>query len=92
MNKFHIIKQLRFNSDSILTIRGEDAILATTDFSETYIKKKKYGRFTIQKNCILVFSWTDDKFRNIEVNTVLSITPLSQVLQNKSPEIIIDGS
>ena len=92
MNKFHIIKQLRYNGDSTITLKGEDAILATTDFSTKYIKKKKYGRFTIQKNCILVYSWTDDKFRNIEVSSVLNIKALSLTLQNKPPEVLRNGT
>ena len=91
MNKFHAIKQLRFNNDSIISLKGEDAILATTDFSTKYIKRKKYGRFPMLKDSILVYSFTDDKFRNINTNTILHIQPLSAVLQNKSPEILIDG-
>ena len=87
MNKFHVIKQMRFNGDSTLTLRGEDAIMATTDFSSRYIKRKKYGRFTMLKNCILVYSWTDDKFRNVEVNSIIGIQPLSALLQNKAPEV-----
>ncbi len=91
MNKFFMLKQLRFNGDSILTLRGEDAILATTDFHNKYIKSKRYGRFTIQKNCILVYSWTDDKFRNIDAKLVADVKPLSGVLRNISPEIILDS-
>jgi hypothetical protein len=91
MNKFHIVKQLRANGDSILTLRNEQSILATTDFSARYIKRKKSQRFTIQKDCILLFSWTDDGFKNIKVNEIRQITPLSAVLKNPSPEIKIDA-
>ena len=76
------------NGDSILTITNEDAILATTNFSEKYIRNKKYGKFKIKKNCILVFSWTEDKFRNVEVPSVRSITALGTILRNPSPEIL----
>ena len=92
MNKFQIIKALKNNSDSIITLFGDkEAICATTDFSERYIKRKRSQRFTILKYCILLFSWTDDKFRNIKIRDVKSITPLAALLRNPSPEIIIDG-
>lgn len=92
MNKFQIVKQLRNNGDSIITLKGDkEAILATTDFSAKYIKKKKSQRFTILKDCILLFSWTDDMFKNVKISDIKSITPLSAVLKNPSPEIKIDA-
>lgn len=92
MNKFQIVKALKNNGDSILTLHGDkEAILATTDFSARYIKRKKSQRYTIQKDCILLFSWTDNKFRNVGVREIKSILPLSVVLKNPSPEIKVDA-
>ena len=91
MNKFQIIKLLRENNDSIIDIAGNDSICATIDFSSKYIKNKRLQRRSITKNSILVFSWTDDNFRNIEVKSVKKIIPLSNILNNESPEIIVDG-
>ena len=91
MNKFQIVKQMRNNGDSILVIAGKDAILATLDFSERYIKRRKSQRFTIQKNCILLFSWTDNTFKNIPTGDIRSVTPLSKLLNNPSPEIKLDA-
>lgn len=92
MNKFQIVKQLRNNGDSILTLHGDkEAALVTTDFSARYIKRKRSQRFTIQKECILLFSWTDDGFKNIKVKDIKQVTPLSAVLKNPSPEIKIDA-
>lgn len=92
MNKFQIVKQLRNNGDSIITQRGDkDAIMVTTDFSARYIKRKKSQRFTILKDCILLFSWTDDGFKNVKVSDIKQITPLSAVLKNPSPEIKVDA-
>ena len=92
MNKFQIVKALRNNGDSILTLHGDkEAILATTDFSARYIKRKRSQRFTILKDCILLFSWTNDSFKNIKVRDIKSIMPLSAVLKNQSPEIKIDA-
>jgi len=86
MNKFHILTYMRKNGDSILTLKDEDGIVATTDFSTKYIRDKKYGRFTIKKNQILVFSWTDDRFRNLEVDIIRNIKALSSLLGNKRDE------
>jgi len=82
MNKFHILNFMRKNGDSILTLPDNEGILATTDFSAKYIRDKKYGRFVIKKNQVLVFSWTDDKFRNLEVETIKNIKPLAALLRN----------
>ena len=76
MNKFQIVKALRNNGDSIISMFGDkEAILATTDFSARYIKRKKSQRFTIQKDCILLFSWTDNGFKNIKIRDIKSIRP-----------------
>ena len=69
MNKFSCIKILKNNGDSILTLDAEPDVCATIDFSTKYIRDKRYGRYALEKNAILVFSWTDDKFRNIEVKS-----------------------
>lgn len=92
MNKFEIVKKLRANGDSIITVKGkDDGKLVTTNFAEPYIKSKRAKRFTIQKDSILLFSWTDDKFENIKVRDIRTITPLSSILKNTSPEIKVDG-
>ena len=82
MNKFQVLNLMRTNGDSVLTLLGDSDIVATTDFSNKYIKKKKFGKFTIQKDCILLYSWTDDKFRNIEFKKIKVIKPLSSILGN----------
>lgn len=74
---------MRKNGDSILTLKDDDDIVATTDFSTKYIRDKKYGRFIIKKNQVLVFSWTDDKFRNLEVEIIRNIKGLHTLLGNK---------
>ena len=86
MNKFSCIKILKNNGDSILTLDAEPDVCATIDFSTKYIRDKRYGRYAIEKNAILVFSWTDDKFRNIEVKNIKSIKPLSDILRNEGRE------
>lgn len=84
MNKFQVLKLMEANGDSTLTLRGEPDIVATIDFQERYIKRKRYGKYPIEKQSVLVFSWTDDKFRNINVENIKSIKPLSATLENPS--------
>ena len=86
MNKFHILKMMNYNGDSTLVLKDEPAIVATIDFDTRYIKRKKYGRYPINKNAILMFSWTDDKFRNVEIEKIKSIKPLSAILNNVRSE------
>ena len=86
MNKYHILKMMQNNGDSILTLKGEEDIVATTDFDNKYIRRKKYGRFPIIKNAILMFSWTDYKFRNISIDIIRNIKPLSSILNNLRSE------
>ena len=84
MNKFSCLKIMQNNGDSVLTLKDDDDIVGTTDFSTKYIKNKRYGKYSIEKNSILLFSWTDDKFRNIHVNDIRSIKPLSDILRNEN--------
>lgn len=82
MNKFSCLKMLENNGDSVITIQGEPDIVATKDFDNKYIKRERRGKFSIEKNAVLVFSWTDYKFRNINVSDIKSIKPLSDILRN----------
>jgi len=86
MNKFHILNFMRKNGDSVVMLPDNEGILATTDFSTKYIRDKKYGRFVIKKNQVLVFSWTDDKFRNLEVEDIKNIKSLNSILRNVRDE------
>lgn len=82
MNKFNVLTYMRKNGDSFLALTGGEDIVATTDFSTKYIRDKKYGRFNIKKNQVLVFSWTDDRFRNLDVETIRGVKALGTVLNN----------
>jgi len=82
MNKFQCLKILENNGDSTLVIKGEPDIVATIDFSTKYIRKKSFIKIPKDKNIILVFSWTDDSFKAIDVSKIKSIKPLSDTLRN----------
>jgi hypothetical protein len=88
MNKFSCLKILQNNGDSVIEIKEEPAIVGTIDFSTKYIKNKRYGKYNIEKNAILVFSWTDDKFRSIDVKSIKTIKPLGDILRNEKNETI----
>ena len=86
MNKFQCIKLLEHHGDSIIGLKHEEDICATIDFSTKYIRDKRYQRFKLEKDKILVFSWSDDKFKNIPVVNIKNIKPLSDILQNVGRE------
>lgn len=91
MNKFQIVKQLRKNGDSIVTLANGEGICATLEFKEKYIKRQRAPRFTIKKDCILMYSWTDNSFKNVKITDIKSILPLASLLRNPSPEITLDA-
>ena len=83
MNKYQCLKILEHNGDSIITVRDEGAIGATTDFSIPYIRRKRFTKLPREKNTILVFDWTNDEFKSINVEKIKNIKPLSDILKNK---------
>ena len=90
MNKFQVLKLLKSNGDSTITFKTEEPIVVTTDFKNDHINKTKRNRRYVMKKgpeMLLIFSWTDNKFRNIKVSDIKKIEPLSSVLKNKAPEL-----
>lgn len=81
------ITLLRKNGDSIIEMKNFEAFLATTDFSNKYIRRvRRTERFNSLKGKILLFNWTDYKFNAIDVKDIFKITPLSSILQNEELE------
>lgn len=87
MNKFQCLKLLEYQGDSIVGLKGEEDICATTDFSNKYIRRQRFKRYKLEKDKILVFSWTDWKFKMLEVKNIRNIKPLSEILGNKPNEL-----
>ena len=83
MNKFDILNKLKNYGDSLFVTSQKEAFLCTTDFNNAYIKR--FGRRKFNKKEILTFSWTDNGFRSIQPETVVSITPLEKILNNPKP-------
>jgi hypothetical protein len=82
MNKYQCLKILENNGDSIIKIADEGYIGATTDFSWPYIRSKRFTKLPREKNTILVWDWTNDAFKSIDVTKIKSIKPLSDILRN----------
>lgn len=98
MNKSKLLNILGKNGDSILTVKTIDneskkkeviCIAVTTDFKNEYIKSLKKRKFNTDGN-VLVFSWTENRFRIINALDVLKIEPLSNILKNVQPEFTND--
>lgn len=84
MNKFSVLSILRKNGDSVITLRNGEEHCCTTDFSTKYIRSKHRQKFSKERNILLVFSWTINKFLNVNSQEVKEILPLSKILRNKS--------
>ena len=82
MNKNYLLKVLKLNGDSILTLYGESDIGVTTDFKTPYIKTYKKYKGKIPKNNVLLWSWTDNEYRIIDSNKVKKVIPLANILKN----------
>lgn len=87
MNKFQCLKLFEYQGDSIIALKGEEDICATTDFSNKFIRRERFKRYKLEKDKILVFSWTDWKFKMIDVKSIKNIKPLSDILNNKPREV-----
>ena len=95
MNKGRVIGLLKQHGDAILTCgreKSQDVVthhLCTLDFKNKYIKTRTKGKKPWPKNKtdIVVFSWTDNKYWILNPQIVSRITPLAEILKNKSGDI-----
>jgi len=94
MNKGRVIGLLKQYGDAVLTIGNpkKDVLshhLCTLDFKNKYIKNRTRGKKPWPKNKtdIVVFSWTDNKYWILNPEVVSKLTPLTEILKNKSVEI-----
>lgn len=63
----------------------EKYTVGTLDFTTPYIRNKlstlKTGKPKADE-CILIFSWDTDSFKQIDPSTVIKVEPLSHMIQN----------
>ena len=67
--------------DAIITVDKED-ICVTIDFKNKYIRSRGKRPWPGKSGKIVVFSWTDNRYRLIEPLEVFKVTPLSTILRN----------
>lgn len=63
----------------------EKYTVGTMDFSTKYIKEKLCNLKTNKpkaENCVLIFSWDTDSFKQIDPLTVIRVEPLSHMIPN----------
>lgn len=83
MNKYLVVKMLKNNGDSIISIKGDQPICGTIDFSTPYIKaKRRSAIINTKKDTVLLWSWTDDAYRELSIKDIKRIEPLSELLGN----------
>jgi len=75
-----IREYFRKHEDVCINFLKTRPIMATLNFKNKHIEKVRKPEQ--EKNKLLVFSWTEWKYRNIDIRTIKSLYPLSQVLQN----------
>ena len=79
------ITLLRTNGDSLVEVVNGEPFLATTDFSNKYIRRvRRTHRFDSLRGKILLFNWTDYEFNAINTRDIFRITPLSTILKNEA--------
>jgi hypothetical protein len=91
MMKSQFLDKMREAGDAIITYRSPVSKklkynVCTLDFNSCeYIKEKNQKKsITVKKECILLFCWDTDSFRQINISAVTNIQPLGTVLRNRS--------
>lgn len=86
MYKKYALGKLYEFGDAIVNLKNGRSFLATTDFSNKYIRKVRRKRINDLKGKIIVFNWTDYKYEDILSHDITFITPLSKILNNPGRE------
>lgn len=86
MNKKYALTKLYDFGDSMVNMRDGRSFLATTDFSNKYIRKIRRQRVTDLKGKIIIFNWTDNKYEAVLSHDIAFMTPLAKILNNKPRE------
>lgn len=82
-SKSSLIREIRLHGDVALVLRPDRRdIVVTTDFSTPYIKNNFKKQHFKVGGMLTVFSWTDNKFVQVDPAMVESIQPLASILNN----------
>lgn len=83
MTKNKALALLGQSGDAIVSLnKATEHIAATIDFKNRYIKGRGKRPWPGKSGKIVVFSWTDNRYRLIDPAEINKITPLSSILRN----------
>lgn len=92
MKRETFIAKMEQFGDAVITYKSRESnktkyVVATSDLNNAYIqdKLKRLNMRAIPQDTILVFCWDADAFKSIDPSIVVSLEPLSNILQNVSP-------
>lgn len=84
------LEKMESAGDAVITYRSPVSKklkynVCTLEFDSCeYIKEKnKKKNITVKEDCILLFCWDTDSFRQINIEAVTNIQPLSTILRNR---------
>ena len=84
------LEKMASAGDAVITYRSPVSKklkynVCTLEFNSCeYIKEKnKKKNITVKEDCILLFCWDTDSFRQINIEAVTNIQPLSTILRNR---------
>lgn len=83
--KMRIKDFFKEHEDVVIVFHKFRPILATMNFETKYIKELKESK-KIEQNVpgtLRVFSWTENKYRNVDPKTIKSLIPLASILKNE---------
>lgn len=83
MNKKYALGKLYEFGDAVVNMRDGRSFLATTDFSNKYIRRIRRKRVVNLKGKIIVFNWTDNVYEDILSHDISFMTPLGKILNNQ---------
>jgi len=90
MMKSLFLEKMASAGDAVITYRSPVSKklkynVCTLEFNSCeYIKEKnKKKNITVKEDCILLFCWDTDSFRQINIEAVTNIQPLSTILRNR---------
>ncbi len=90
MMKSLFLEKMASAGDAVITYRSPVSKklkynVCTLEFDSCeYIKEKnKKKNITVKEDCILLFCWDTDSFRQINIEAVTNIQPLSTILRNR---------
>lgn len=82
-----ILRFFRQNEDVAVTLQDKnlkkEEIVATTNFKNKYIKKRRRKFHKLPENTLRVWDWTNNMFREIPTKQIIDLEPLSKILNNE---------